>query len=108
MIASLESQFLLPILCSPYIVLLLLVTVNKLFKKLHILNNFIDVCLLLTVKNLSATNSISSISSFQLRFNLGKPRTIAIFYDCCYNYSSFSQFVHKVGRNDNFVGTERT
>ena len=30
--------------------MLLLVTVNKLFKKLHIVNNYINVCLLLTVK----------------------------------------------------------
>ena len=50
MIGSLERLFLLPILFLLYIVLLLPVTVNEVFKKLHIVNNNIDVCLLLTVK----------------------------------------------------------
>ena len=37
--------------CHPMTVILLLpVTVNKLFEKLHIVNNYIDVCLLWTVK----------------------------------------------------------
>ena len=85
-----------------YIILLLLVTLNKLFKKVHIVNNYIDVCLLLPVKmslqlillsqgnfflmidSLEVTHEmiftipsaiqISPINSIQLRFNLGKPR----------------------------------
>ena len=44
-----EWIFLLSILFLLYIVLLLPVTLNKLFTKLHIVNNYIDVCLLWTV-----------------------------------------------------------
>ena len=50
MIGSLEWNFLLPILFLLYIVLFSPVTVNKLFRKLHIVNNYSEVCLLLTVK----------------------------------------------------------
>ena len=50
MICSLEWAFLLPILFLLYIVLILQVTVNQLFKKLHIVNNHIDVFLLFTAK----------------------------------------------------------
>ena len=48
---SLEWTFLLPNFILLYIVLLLPVTVNKLCNNLHIVNNYINVCLLLTVKN---------------------------------------------------------
>ena len=51
MIGSLEWTILLPILFLLYIVLLLQVIANKLFQKLHTVNNYIDVSLLLTVKN---------------------------------------------------------
>ena len=51
MIGSLESKFLLPILFLLYIVLLLPVTVDKLPKKLHIVNNYIiNCCLILILK----------------------------------------------------------
>ena len=50
MIGSLEWKFQLPILFLLYIVLLLPVTVDKLFKKLHIVDNYIDVYLLFIVK----------------------------------------------------------
>ena len=49
MIGVLEWKFLLPILFLLYTVLSLPVTVNQLFKKLHIVNDYIDVCLVLTV-----------------------------------------------------------
>ena len=102
MIGSLEWTFLLPILFLLYIVSLLPVTVNKLFKKLHILNNYIDVCLPWTVtfylqlilvsqgnfflmigslevmheiiSTILSVIQISSINSIRVRFNLGKPR----------------------------------
>ena len=97
-----ELTFQLPILFLLYIGLLLPVKVNKLFKKVHIVNNYIDVCLLWTVKiylqliqlsqgklflmigsleamhelifTIPSVIQICSISSIRLRFNLGKPQ----------------------------------
>ena len=59
MMGSVERNFLLPILFVLYIVLLLPVTVNKLFTKLRIVNNYISVCLLMTVKWFAANSTIT-------------------------------------------------
>ena len=72
MIGSLARVFLLPILFLLFIALSLPGTVDKLFKKLHIVNNYIDVCLLLIVKIcqqlilLSQGNFLLIISSLEV------------------------------------------
>ena len=59
-----------------YMILLLQLTVSKLLKKLHIANNYIDVSLLLTVKNclqlilLSQGNSFLMIGSLEVTHEL--------------------------------------
>ena len=59
MMGSVERNFLLPILFLLYIVLLLPATVNKLFTKLRIVNNYISVCLLTTVKPFATNSTIT-------------------------------------------------